>query len=192
LILQAKDSENFENYKKEWTNKLNKWKKGGVELRYNYPCLAYFTMNEAQHLIAMINRILIFENQYWDDLASKYILPYFQRLDYSLQNTSEILSEWKKADKKSLQSLGEVASKIWKNSSNNKRASNQITSLHQGKPNLIILDANNNKGFTTILNLYKSIGMIPRAEHVLICKKTTTEEEVECLLLRALQCTSII
>ncbi|ETO11389.1 hypothetical protein RFI_25991, partial [Reticulomyxa filosa] len=40
-----------------------------------------------------------------------------------------------------------------------------------------------------ILNLYKSIGMIPRAEHVLICKKTTTEEEIECLLLRALLCT---
>ncbi|ETO01741.1 hypothetical protein RFI_35699 [Reticulomyxa filosa] len=190
LILPAKNTaEDFENCKKEWTNKLNKWKKEGVELRYNYPCLAYFTMNEAQHLIAMMNQILIFENQYWDDLASKYILPYFQRLDYSLQNTSETLSEWKEIlDKKSVRSLGEVVSKIWKNSRNNKRAPNQITSLHQGKPNLIIL-ATNNKGFATILNLYKSIGMLPRAEHVLICKKTTTEEEIECLLLRALLCT---
>ncbi|ETO01648.1 hypothetical protein RFI_35792 [Reticulomyxa filosa] len=31
--------------------------------------------------------------------------------------------------------------------------------------------------------------MIPRSEHVLICKETTTEEEVECLLLRTLLCT---
>ncbi|ETN99867.1 hypothetical protein RFI_37601, partial [Reticulomyxa filosa] len=45
------------------------------------------------------------------------------------------------------------------------------------------------KGFAKVSNLYKLLGMIPRSEHVLICKETTTEEEVECLLLRALLCT---
>ncbi|ETO01336.1 hypothetical protein RFI_36104, partial [Reticulomyxa filosa] len=40
-----------------------------------------------------------------------------------------------------------------------------------------------------VLDLYKFLGMIPRSKHVLICKETTTEEEVECLLLRTLLCT---
>ncbi|ETN98599.1 hypothetical protein RFI_38893, partial [Reticulomyxa filosa] len=58
--------------------------------------------------------------------------------------------------------------------------------LCRGKPNLII---EREKGFAKVLNLYKCLKMIPRAEHVLICKETTTEEDVECLLLRTLLCT---
>ncbi|ETO07864.1 hypothetical protein RFI_29527 [Reticulomyxa filosa] len=143
LILQTKDStECFGNCKQEWINELDKWKSFCVELRYNYPGLTYFTMNEAQHLIEMINQILKLDEQYRDAFISKYILPYFRRLDYGLQDASKMLNEWKgMSDKEPLKSLGKIVSTIWKNSSNNKIISGrnaQITSLCQGKPNLII------------------------------------------------------
>ncbi|ETN99854.1 hypothetical protein RFI_37614, partial [Reticulomyxa filosa] len=79
--------------------------------------------------------------------------------------------------------------KILINSKNNETAPNcsaQVSPLCRGKPNLVI---EYEKGFAKVSNLYKLLGMIPRSEHVLICKETTTEEEVECLLLRTLLCT---
>ncbi|ETN99984.1 hypothetical protein RFI_37474, partial [Reticulomyxa filosa] len=128
----------------------------------------------------------------WDGLVSKYILPYFQRLDHSLQNVSKIVDEWKTLLKKKeepLQSLGQLSSKILINSKNNETAPYCLTNvspLCRGEPNLII---QSKKGFAKVSNLYKCLKMIPRSEHVLICKETTTEEEVECLLLRTLLCT---
>ncbi|ETO10977.1 hypothetical protein RFI_26398, partial [Reticulomyxa filosa] len=69
LILQAKDSiETFENNRKEWIDKLNKWKKECISLRNTYPGLAYFTMNEAQHLIEKMNKISSFDCGCWDGL----------------------------------------------------------------------------------------------------------------------------
>ncbi|ETN99803.1 hypothetical protein RFI_37664, partial [Reticulomyxa filosa] len=149
-------------------------------------------MKEAQYLIEKMDQISLCDCGCWDGLASKYILPYFQRLDHSLLNISKIIGEWKtllKENKEPLQSLGKLSSKILINSKNNKTAPNcliQVSPLCRGKPNLVIQFE---KGFIKVSNLYKSLGMIPRSEHVLICKETTTDEEVECLLLRALLCT---
>ncbi|ETO34225.1 hypothetical protein RFI_02870, partial [Reticulomyxa filosa] len=193
LTLQAKDPiETFEKEKKEWDDRLSKWKEECLSLRNNYPGLTYFTMNEAQHLIVKMDQISSYDCGCWDGLASKSILPYFQRLDHSLQNIATIIDEWKtllKENKEPLQSLGKLSLKILSNSKNNETAPDcltQVRPLCRGKPNLVIQFE---KGFIKVSSLYKLLGMIPRSEHVLICKETTTEEEVECLLLRTLLCT---
>ncbi|ETO14438.1 hypothetical protein RFI_22930, partial [Reticulomyxa filosa] len=134
-----------------WIKTLNQWNKDCIELRHTYPCLTYFTMNEMQQLVKDLEYIVANETQYWDILSSKYIVPFLQRLDYQIQDASQILHEWKHKSR---------------------------------KPNLII--ANNNNKLFSVLKLYESIGLIPRSEHILLCKEITTEEEVECLILRAL------
>ncbi|ETO00609.1 hypothetical protein RFI_36831, partial [Reticulomyxa filosa] len=181
---------NFESQKIMWVEKLKQWNKDCIELRHKYPCLAYFTMNEIQQLVKDLNHIKAHEPQYWDILASKYIVPFLQRLDYQIQDASQVLHKWKNQnskDMRSLQELGCIFSKVWMKSKNNQNAPNSISilsSLKSGRPNLVI--ANQNNKLFSMLSLYESIGLIPRAEHVLLCKETTTEEEVECLILRAL------
>ncbi|ETO04380.1 hypothetical protein RFI_33013, partial [Reticulomyxa filosa] len=152
-------------------------------------------MNESQQLINNLNCIIQHEKQHWDMLASKYIVPFLQRLDYRFDDASAMLNEWEDAhtdSMRSLQELGRILSNVWTKSKNNEiispfsssSSSSFPKSLKTGRPNLII--ANHNNKLWSVLSLYESIGLTPRAEHVLLCKETTTEEEVECLLLRAL------
>ncbi|ETO02726.1 viral A-type inclusion protein [Reticulomyxa filosa] len=181
---------NFESQKIMWVERLKQWNKKCIKLRHEYPCLTYFTMNEIQQLVKDLNHIKAHKPQYWDILASKYIVPFLQRLDYQLQDASQVLHEWKdqnNEDMQSLQELGRIFSKVRMKSNNNENASNFfsiLSSLKAGRPNLVI--ANQNNKLFSMLSLYESIGLTPRAEHVLLCKETTTEEEVECLMLRAL------
>ncbi|ETO09019.1 hypothetical protein RFI_28368, partial [Reticulomyxa filosa] len=191
LMLAASDSTSiFESKKDNWVKILNQWNKACIELRHEYPCLAYFTMNEIQHLVKDLDYIVAHEIQYWDILASKYIVPFLQRLDYQLQDASQVLREWKNQNSegmRSLQELGRIFSKVWMKSKNNEKAPNSfsiLSSLKAGRPNLVIAKQENK--LFSMLSLYESIGLVPRAEHVLLCKETTTEEEVECLILRAL------
>ncbi|ETO30682.1 hypothetical protein RFI_06441 [Reticulomyxa filosa] len=164
LMLHAKDPiDTFEKEKKEWISRLEKWKKECLSLRNIYPGLTYFTINEARHVIVNMDQILLSNYECRDDLAFKYVLPYFQRLDYSLQNISPIIDEWTKQSEEkeeSLQFLGKLFSKTWSNSKNNETAP----------------------------DCFAKVDTLCR-EHVLICKETTTEEEVECLLLRTFLCT---
>ncbi|ETO20432.1 hypothetical protein RFI_16783 [Reticulomyxa filosa] len=184
----------FYKKKKEWEEILNKWNNECIQLRHICPCLTYFTMNEAQQLINNLNCIIQHEKQHWNILASKYIVPFLQRLDYKFNDASAMLSEWADAHTdgiRSLQELGRIFSNVWIKSKNNETASYSsfssssfLQSLKTGRPNLVIV--NNNNPLFSVLSLYESIGLIPRAEHILLCKEITTEEEVECLLLRAL------
>ncbi|ETO00532.1 ring finger protein, partial [Reticulomyxa filosa] len=181
---------NFEGQQNKWMETLNRWNKACIKLRHDYPCLTYFTMNEIQQLVKDLNHIKAHKPQYWDILASKYIVPFLQRLDYQLQDASQVLHEWKdqnSKDMRPLQELGRIFSQVWMESKNNETAPNSfsiLSSLKSGRPNLVI--ANHNNKLFSMLSLYESIGLVPRAEHVLLCKETTTEEEVECLMLRAL------
>ncbi|ETO02438.1 hypothetical protein RFI_34993, partial [Reticulomyxa filosa] len=191
LKLAASNSiSNFKSQKNKWMETLNQWNKACIELRHEYPCLTYFTMNEIQRLVQDLDYIVAHEIQYWDILASKYIVPFLQRLDYQLQDASQVLHEWKDQNSegmRSLQELGRIFSQVWMGSKNNEKALNSfsiLSSLKAGRPNLVIAKQENK--LFSMLSLYESIGLIPRAEHVLLCKETTTEEEVECLMLRAL------
>ncbi|ETO17816.1 hypothetical protein RFI_19494 [Reticulomyxa filosa] len=146
-------------------------------------------MNEMQQLVKDLDYIVANETQYWDILSSKYIVPFLQRLDYQIQDSSQVLHEWKNQNSegmRSLHELGCIFSKVRMKSKNNENVPNSfsIAALKAGRPNLII--ANHNDKLFSVLSLYESIGLIPRTEHVLLCKETTTEEEVECLLLRTL------
>ncbi|ETO03623.1 hypothetical protein RFI_33779, partial [Reticulomyxa filosa] len=102
------------------------------------------------------------------------ILPFLQRLDWNLQDVLLMVRTWKRHFKEKttnsdnmsrLEKLGDIVTKVWGYSENNKNAPNkdlELHSLRRSRPNL--------------------------AEHALICKETTMEEEIECTLLRALHC----
>ncbi|ETO00476.1 hypothetical protein RFI_36968, partial [Reticulomyxa filosa] len=114
---------NFDSQKIMWVERLKQWNKACIELRHEYPCL--------------------------DILASKYIVPFLQRLDYQLHDVSQVLHEWKdqnNEDMQSLQELGRIFSQVWMKSKNNESAPNSFSillSLKAGRPNLVIANHNN-------------------------------------------------
>ncbi|ETO05339.1 hypothetical protein RFI_32057, partial [Reticulomyxa filosa] len=191
----------IETRKKKIKQLLSIWKKECRRLRKSYFGLTYFTMNEAQNLIQSFDNIcsLNLDNQQLSLLASKVILPFLQRLNWSLQDVLPTVCTWKRYFKERatnndnmsrLEKLGDIVTKVWEYSENNKNAPNkdlELHSLRRGRPNLF--QKKHDKELNLVVDLFKSLSMIPRAEHVLICKETTTEEEIECMLLRALHCT---
>ncbi|ETN98694.1 hypothetical protein RFI_38798, partial [Reticulomyxa filosa] len=158
--LPANESiQNFATCKKQWKTLSDKWKKECRGLRKSYIALAYFTMNEAQSLIQSFKSICSFEDGYRDILASKFILPNGDHNGL-------------------LKKLGAILTSIWNKSKDNTNVSSEhlkISTLKRGQPNLFI--SKDNGQLNIVINLFQSLVMLPRAEHVLICKETTTEEE---------------
>ncbi|ETO14594.1 hypothetical protein RFI_22774, partial [Reticulomyxa filosa] len=189
----------FETRKKKIKELLGIWKKECRRLRKSYFGLTYFTMNEAQNLIQSFDSICSLDDQHLSLLASKLILPFLQRLNWSLQDVLPMVRTWKRHFKERatnsdnmsrLEKLGDIVTKVWEYSENNKNAPNkdlELHSLRRGRPNLFL--SKHGKELNLVVDLFKSLSMIPRTEHVLICKETTTEEEIECMLLRVLHCT---
>ncbi|ETO11059.1 ring finger protein, partial [Reticulomyxa filosa] len=56
-------------------------------------------------------------------------------------------------------------------------------SLNIGKPNLIL---RSHKPLLKVIDLFESHEFIPQAEHILICSENTFEEDVTCLVFRAI------
>ncbi|ETO20523.1 hypothetical protein RFI_16697 [Reticulomyxa filosa] len=178
LILQAKGSiETFKNNRIEWIDGLNKWKKDCLHCEIiTWSCLFH---NECTIFNWKNLSISLFDLWMLGWFSFQIYFALFPTTSSILQSISKITDEWKE-NKQPLQSLGKLSSKILSNSKTMKLP------LCRNKPNLII---EHMKGFAKVSNLYKCLKMIPRSEHVLICKETTTEEKVECLLLRTLLCT---
>ncbi|ETO14688.1 hypothetical protein RFI_22680 [Reticulomyxa filosa] len=91
-----------------------------------------------------------------------------------------------------LKKLGAILTSIWNKSKHNTNVTKEyskISTLKRGQPNLFIFKDNGQ--LNIVINLFQSLAMLPRVENVLICKETTTEEEVKCTLVRALYCAQL-
>ncbi|ETO01246.1 hypothetical protein RFI_36194 [Reticulomyxa filosa] len=198
--LQTKEkTQVFEKKKLEWQQKLQKWNTIRMNLREKYPSLNYFCFCELQLLMKKLNDILLSDQSLWELHASRHIVPLLQRLDHQYSNGLEFLREWKKiSTSRELESkdqrdsneyvdveeLGNIMDAIWKSSKNNQLTDiSTLCLLDAGKPHLLF---ERNTNVFCVFELFQSIGMVPRAEHILICKSTTLEEEIECLLFRAI------
>ncbi|ETO00472.1 hypothetical protein RFI_36972 [Reticulomyxa filosa] len=81
--------------------------------------------------------------------------------------------------------VGTILHSVWHASKHNCVIENVFSvRLHAGKPNLILFQ--NKPLLSEVLVLFELQQYIPRAEHILICNKNTTEEEVICLIFRAI------
>ncbi|ETN99354.1 hypothetical protein RFI_38127, partial [Reticulomyxa filosa] len=198
--LQTKEkTQVFRNKKLEWQQRLQKWNTTRMSLREKYPSLNYFCFCELRLLIKKLDDILLSDQSLWELHASRHIVPLLQRLDHQYSNGLTFLQEWKKVSISTaleskdqhddngytdVEELGRIMDVIWKHSKNN-----QFTDiftrylLDAGKPHLIIEQSIN---VFYVYGLFQSFGMVPRAEHIVICKSTTLEEEIECLLFRAI------
>ncbi|ETO14007.1 hypothetical protein RFI_23360 [Reticulomyxa filosa] len=189
LRLSVKESlEVFKDLQSQWKNRLEEWQKECVQLRTIYPILNYFTFNEVRCLSKKLNDIVNCRQEHRAILCSKFILPFLQRIDPNLSDALPFVEKWKfeaaEGDKALIQ-FGNLFSDIWTNLKQSGSVYRNVSScgLEYGKPNLIIQNANQ---MLNVLELFKSVGVIPCSEHILICKENTTEEEIECLLFRAI------
>ncbi|ETO19785.1 hypothetical protein RFI_17444, partial [Reticulomyxa filosa] len=178
----------FKDLQSEWKNRLEEWQKECAQLRIRYPILNYFTFNEVRCLSKKLNDIVNCGQEHRALLCSKFILPFLQRIDSNLSDALPFVEKWKfeaAEGDKALDQFGIVFSDIWTNlkHSNDVARNVSLRGLEYGKPNLIIQNANK---MLNILELFKSVGVTPHSEHILICKENTTEEEIECLLFRAI------
>ncbi|ETO05187.1 ATPase [Reticulomyxa filosa] len=189
LYLSVKESlEVFKNLQSEWKQRLEEWQSECVKLRAEYPILNYFTFNEVRFLSKKLNDIVSCDPNHREILCSKFILPFLQRIDSHLSSALPYVEKWKfeaVEENKILIQFGTVFSEIWINLKNHSDVYRNTSSyeLEYSKPNLIIQNANT---MLSVLDLFKCVGIIPRIEHILICKENTTEEEIECLLFRAI------
>ncbi|ETO08600.1 cell differentiation family, Rcd1-like protein, partial [Reticulomyxa filosa] len=86
--------------------------------------------------------------------------------------------------KDAITKFGNILHPIWKSSLHNQISERPIAiGLNAGKPNLVI---SSKKLLFELLALFESQRFIPRAEHVLVCNEMTTEEDVACLIFRAI------
>ncbi|ETO10862.1 hypothetical protein RFI_26515, partial [Reticulomyxa filosa] len=76
----------------------------------------------------------------------------------------------------SIAKFGHILNPIWDSSRHNFVNEKSIfIGLHAGKPNLVIEP---NEMLFKLLELFESQHFIPRAEHILVCNETTTEEDI--------------
>ncbi|ETN98437.1 hypothetical protein RFI_39064, partial [Reticulomyxa filosa] len=195
--LQTKEKmQVFRNKKLEWQQRLQEWNTTRMSLREKYPSFNYFCFCELRLLIKKLDDILVSDQSLWELHASRHIVPLLQRLDYRYSKGLDCLRKWHRIVKllrevrspndygSEEEELGKMLNIIWECSKNN-QFTNMFTlcPLDAGKPYLII---EQNTNAFCVFELFQSVGMVPRAEHILICKSTTLEEEIECLLFRAI------
>ncbi|ETO03184.1 hypothetical protein RFI_34224 [Reticulomyxa filosa] len=185
----AEPMEVFKDLYSEWKNRLEEWQKECVILRKEYPILNYFAFNEVRCLSKKLNDIVSCDQKYHRQIfCSKFIVPFLQRIDSNLSDILSFVEKWKfeaAEGNRALIQFGVVFSDIWTNLKHSSNAYRNISlcGLEYGKPNLIIQTFDK---MLSVLELFKNVGVTPRIEHILICKENTTEEEIECLLFRAI------
>ncbi|ETO00841.1 hypothetical protein RFI_36600, partial [Reticulomyxa filosa] len=194
----------FEDCKKLWKQRLMEWKKQCFELRERFPALNYFCFNQVHFLIKKINQLNMPNCPDRAIKASKYIKPFLQKIKYNVtdRDVNDVLKDWIDFDFKdldqhnvndnnnnfrqrrdSIAKFGQILHRVWISSQHNCVDEKPFSiGLHAGKPNLII----GSKNLFKLLGLFESQHFIPRAEHVLICNETTTEEDIACLIFRAI------
>ncbi|ETO29434.1 hypothetical protein RFI_07687, partial [Reticulomyxa filosa] len=201
----------FDEKKIKWENTLKRWENDRFQLRKQYVSLNYFCINEVRALVAKFNKVRSWTHpqsksipsntkQYIDAVASKYIVPFLQRIDsrFNEHDLFDFLRQWKHTDPDApdaIENFSKVTEAIWKkhvqqvghrpNGNSEANTARSAGSLKPGQPCLLFQKSK--EVLFGILELFHSWN-IPRPtyEHVLICRDTTTEEEVECLLFRAL------
>ncbi|ETN97631.1 hypothetical protein RFI_39898, partial [Reticulomyxa filosa] len=194
----------FEDCKKLWKQQLMEWKKQCFELREKFPALNYFCFNQVHFLIQKINQLNMPNCPDRVIEASKYIKPFLQKIKYNVtdHDVNNVLRGWKGFDPKdldqynfnnnnnfrkcrdSIAKFGMILHPIWMSSQHNCVEEKPFSiGLNAGKPNLII---GSKELLFELLGLFESQRFIPRAEHILICNETTTEEDIACLIFRAI------
>ncbi|ETO05638.1 hypothetical protein RFI_31757 [Reticulomyxa filosa] len=199
----------FERCKQFWKQRLIQWKKQCLKLREKFPALNYFCFNEIHYLIHQFNTLLSPSCHNRPFQAFKSIKSFLQKINCQItdQDVDKVLQEWQ--DLKALTNskiwksrnasdvdsdedyeehiadVGTILHSVWHASKHNCVIENVFpVGLHAGKPNLILFQ--NKPLLSEVLVLFELQKYIPRAEHILICNKNTTEEEVICLIFRAI------
>ncbi|ETO01754.1 hypothetical protein RFI_35689 [Reticulomyxa filosa] len=202
----------FAKCKDLWKQRLMKWKQQSLQLREKFPALNYFCFNEIHSLIHQINALLSPDCLNRSLQLFKSIKPFLQKINYQVtdQDVDKVLREWKdlkaltnskiwkscsvpdidnnkscEERKDPISSFGRILYSLWLASKHNCVMEKFLPiELHAGKPNLILRP--NKSLLFEVLGLFESQRYIPRAEHILICNENTTEEDVVCLIFRAI------
>ncbi|ETO11467.1 viral A-type inclusion protein, partial [Reticulomyxa filosa] len=180
----ALQKDEFENCKELWKQRLMEWKKQCLELRKKFPVLNYFCFNQVHFLIKKVNQLNMPNCPDRAIKASKYIKPFLQKIncDVTDRDVNNVLKDWTNFNSKdldqynfnnnnnfrqcrdSIAKFGKILNPIWMSSQHNCVDEKPFSiGLHAGKPNLII-------GSKELL--------FELLEHILICNKTTTEEDI--------------
>ncbi|ETO18534.1 hypothetical protein RFI_18732, partial [Reticulomyxa filosa] len=195
----------FEDSKKIWKQRLIEWNKQCFELREQFPALNYFCFNQVHFLFQKINQLNMPNCPDRFIQASKYVKPFLQKINCQVtdKDVNDILQKWKdskdftwndaenndnsnsfKKCRDSIAKFGHILNPLWNLSRHNFVSEKSISiGLHPGKPNLVI---GSNERLFELLGLFEFQHFIPRAEHILICNETTTEEDIACLIFRAI------
>ncbi|ETN98551.1 hypothetical protein RFI_38946 [Reticulomyxa filosa] len=176
-------------------------------IKRNVPGTQFFLFNEIHSLIQQIETLLLPSCLDRSVQARKSIKPFLQKVNCQItdQDVDKILQDWGDLDmvvliyhhtydtdddesfKKSGDSIakfGLILHSLWTCSLHNRITKTYPTGLNAGKPSLILHP--NNSLLFEVLGLFESQQCIPRAEHILICNENTTEEDVTCLIFRAI------
>ncbi|ETO01190.1 hypothetical protein RFI_36250, partial [Reticulomyxa filosa] len=174
-----------EQCKELWKQRLEQWKKQCLQLREHFPALNYFRFNEVHTLIHTIHT-LVSPNCSTSSLqASKFIKPFLQKINCQAtdKDVDNILHDWKYFDSIAQSNNNNNNNNNDNNNSNNKDYNdNKDNDFRDCKDDI----ANSNELIFELLALFESQRFIPRAEHVLVCNEKTTEEDVTCLIFRAI------
>ncbi|ETO04332.1 hypothetical protein RFI_33066, partial [Reticulomyxa filosa] len=205
----------FEKCKELWKQRLMEWKKQCFELREKFPALNYFCFNQVHFLIKKINQLNISNCPGRAIKASKYIKPFLQKIhcDVTDHDVDNVLKDWINFNlrdldqhnindnnnnfrqcRDSIAKFGQILHRVWISSQHNCVDEKPFSiGLYAGKPNLIIgskelqsKELRSKELLFGLLGLFESQRFIPRAEHILICNETTTEEDIACLIFRAI------
>ena len=121
-------------------------------------------------------------------------MPHFQFVNprLKLEELTQCLSKWDPMDESSNEALTAFdrcfESIIPSTLRDAKQFARNVSPLEEGKPNLVVTARN--QALFTALKMYLQRRLIPNAEHLLICKNTTSAEEVEAVIWRCLHATN--
>ncbi|ETN99390.1 ring finger protein [Reticulomyxa filosa] len=201
-IISASSQMNvFTNCKKIWKQRLTKWKQCYLQLRELFPALNYFRFNEIHSLIRQIDTLSSSNNRSLQEQKSIKLFLQKVKCEVTDEDVDKILQHWRNFDFDVLESyhMYDISEKEgFKECRDNIAKFGQILrplwtytiektypiELNVGKPNLIL--SQDKLLLFKVLSLFESRPCIPRAEHILICNEKTMEEDVACLIFRAI------
>ncbi|ETO00999.1 hypothetical protein RFI_36440 [Reticulomyxa filosa] len=189
-----------------WQQRLSQWKEHAFQLREKFPALNYFRFNEIHSLIHQIDTLLSPKCLDRSLQAAKSIKPFLQKIDCQVtdEDIDKILQDWRdfncdilknydlynisdrdfKKCRDTIARFGLILRPLWACFPSDRVERPCPILLNVGKPNLILCP--HKSLLLEVLGLFESHEYIPRAEHILICNEHTAEEDVTCLIFRAI------
>ncbi|ETO01001.1 ring finger protein [Reticulomyxa filosa] len=197
----------FTTCKDLWQQRLSQWKEHAFQLREKFPALNYFRFNEIHSLIYQIDTFLSPKCLGRSLQAAKSIKPFLQKINCQVtdKDIDKILQDWRyfncdilksydlynisdredfKECRDAIARFGLILQPLWACLPSDRVERPCPILLNVGKPNLILYP--HKSLLLKVFGLFESHEYIPRAEHILICNEHTAEEDVTCLIFRAI------